>query len=76
MFLATWKVFKYNLYKRDLHRNKWLDLFWYRVGRKEKKKKAGGIKMQIAACSERQYKDAPLNDVIAYKLNSDSAANH
>lgn len=32
--------------------------------------------MQIAACSERQYKDAPLNDVIAYKLNSDSAANH
>lgn len=32
--------------------------------------------MQIAAYSVRQYKAAPLNGVIAYKLNSDTAANH
>lgn len=34
------------------------------------------MKMQITACSVRHYKDAPLNEVIAYKLNSDTAANH
>lgn len=39
-------------------------------------KKASSMKMQITACSVRHYKDAPLNEVIAYKLNSDTAANH
>lgn len=39
-------------------------------------RKANGIKMPIAACLVRQYKAAPLNYVIAYKLNSDTAANH
>lgn len=32
--------------------------------------------MRIAACLIRQYKAAPLNDVTAYKLNSNTAANH
>lgn len=39
-------------------------------------KKVSSMKMQITACSVRHYKDAPLNEVIAYKLNSDTAANH